>query len=78
VAADPAADEVVAARRRRDAVEAALETLPARQRAVLLQCVEGRSYADIAAALDVSEQAVKALVHRARSSLVERLDDGGD
>lgn len=77
-APDPAADEVVDARRRSAIVEAALEALPDRQRAALLQSVEGRSYAEIAVALDASEQAVKALIHRARTSLAERLGAGGD
>jgi DNA-directed RNA polymerase specialized sigma24 family protein len=31
----------------------------------------------VAVALDVSEKAVKALVHRARSALVEKLQEGG-
>ena len=38
-----------------------------------LTSVEGQSYAEVAAALQVSEQAVKSLVHRARSALAERL-----
>jgi RNA polymerase sigma-70 factor (ECF subfamily) len=74
---DPPVDEVVDARRRRDAVETALVELPHRQRAALLQVVVGRSYAEVAEALEVSEQAVKALVHRARSSLAERLGEKG-
>jgi RNA polymerase sigma-70 factor (ECF subfamily) len=55
-------------------VEVALAELPERQRAALwLAAVEGLSYAEVAEALDVSEKAVKALVHRARSGLAQRL-----
>lgn len=76
-AASPAPDEAADARRRSAAVEQALGRLPDRQRAaLLLAAVEGRSYAEVAEALDVSEQAVKALVHRARSSLAAQLDAG--
>jgi RNA polymerase sigma-70 factor (ECF subfamily) len=73
-AAGPAPDDVVHARRVGDDVQAALGELPERQRAALwLAAVDGLSYADVASALDVSEKAVKALVHRARSGLAERL-----
>jgi len=69
-----AVDDVVHARRLGDEVERELQALPERQRAALwLAAVEGLSYAEIAESLDVSEKAVKALVHRARSSLAERL-----
>lgn len=79
VSATPPSDEVADARRRGDAVARALEALPERQRAALLQsAVEGRSYAEIAEALDVTEKAVKALVHRARSNLAAALEGGGD
>jgi RNA polymerase sigma-70 factor (ECF subfamily) len=71
----PATDDVVHARRMGEGVEAALGALPERQRLALwLSAVEGQSYADVARALDVSEKAVKALVHRARVSLTTRLD----
>jgi len=73
-ASGPAVDEVVDARRRGARVERELEALPERQRAALwLAAVEGLSYAEVASALDVSEKAVKALVHRARTALAERL-----
>jgi RNA polymerase sigma-70 factor (ECF subfamily) len=55
-------------------VERELSALPERQRAALcLVAVEGLAYAEVAEALGVSEQAVKALVHRARSALAEKL-----
>jgi len=71
----PATDDVVHARRMGEGVEAALGRLPERQRLALwLSAVEGQSYAEVARTLDVSEKAVKALVHRARVSLTARLD----
>ena len=77
VAATPQSDEVVDARRRGVAALRALAELPERQRAALLQsAVEGRSYAEIAEALEVTEKAVKALVHRARSNLAAAIDRG--
>lgn len=67
-------DELVDARRRRGRVEAELAALPERQRSALwLAAVEGYSYAEIAEILDTSPQSVKALVHRARSSLADRM-----
>jgi RNA polymerase sigma-70 factor (ECF subfamily) len=67
-------DELVHARRVSAEALAALATLPERQRAALwLAAVEGQSYAEVATALDASEPAVKALVHRARTSLAEAL-----
>jgi RNA polymerase sigma-70 factor (ECF subfamily) len=72
------ADDVVHARRLGEQVERELAALPERQRAALwLTAVDGLSYAEVAQALDVSETAVKALVHRARASLAERLGPEG-
>lgn len=69
----PAIDDVVDARLRGARVQSALLELPERQRAALwLASVEGMSYAEVAEALDVSPQSVKALVHRARSAVVKR------
>ena len=71
-----ASDAVADARRHLVRVDAALGTLPEAQRAALwLVAVEGHSYAEVAQALDTSEPAVKALVHRARRSLAARLED---
>jgi RNA polymerase sigma-70 factor (ECF subfamily) len=54
-----------------------LGKLPEKQRAALcLTAVEGLSYAEVAEALEVTEKAVKSLVHRARSALAERLREG--
>jgi len=72
----PRADDVAHARRVGASVEQALATLPERQRAALwLSAVEGLSYAAIAESLETSEKSVKALVHRARTALVDRLGE---
>jgi RNA polymerase sigma-70 factor (ECF subfamily) len=70
----PDPDAAVDARRLGARVERELAALPEKQRAALcLAAVEGLSYAEVAEALEVSESAVKALVHRARTALAERL-----
>jgi RNA polymerase sigma-70 factor (ECF subfamily) len=59
----------------RDVVREALSGLSERQRmAVLLNKFEGMSYADIAATMDLSPQAVKSLLSRARLKLKEILE----
>jgi RNA polymerase sigma-70 factor (ECF subfamily) len=77
LAADASGPDAAAdARREAERVLRDLEELPEKQRAALcLAAVEGLSYAEIAEALEVSESAVKALVHRARSALVQRLGE---
>ena len=73
----PRTEELIDARREGLAVETALATLPERQRAALwLTAVEGLSYAEVATSLDTSEKSVKALVHRARVALADRLHTG--
>ena len=75
----PAVDAEAAydARRRAERTLDALASLPEKQRAALcLAALEGLAYAEVAEALEVSEAAVKALVHRARSALAERLRAG--
>ena len=58
-----------------DRVQAAMANLNERQRmAVLLHKFEGMSYADIGAALDMTPQAVKSLLSRARDNLREQLE----
>jgi RNA polymerase sigma-70 factor (ECF subfamily) len=70
----PGADDVVDARRLGRAAADELAALPEKQRAALcLTAVEGLSYAEVAEALDVTDKAVKSLVHRARSTLAARL-----
>jgi len=71
---EPASEELVDARREVRALDRALRELPERQRAALwLVAVEGHSYAEVAGSLEISESAVKALVHRARTSLAAQL-----
>jgi RNA polymerase sigma-70 factor, ECF subfamily len=58
----------------REIVRMALESLGERQRmAVLLSKFEGMSYADIAVIMEMSPQAVKSLLSRARENLREVL-----
>jgi RNA polymerase sigma-70 factor, ECF subfamily len=59
----------------RDIVRMAMEELSERQRlAVLLNKFEGMSYAEIAHAMDLSTQAVKSLLSRARENLRQLLE----
>jgi RNA polymerase sigma-70 factor (ECF subfamily) len=58
----------------REALEAALAKLPERQRAALLLVhYEGLSYRETAESIEVSEAAVKSLIHRARTALASEL-----
>jgi RNA polymerase sigma-70 factor (ECF subfamily) len=58
----------------RDVVRIALDSLPDRQRLAVLLCkFEGLSYFDIASALELTPQAVKSLLSRARINLREIL-----
>jgi RNA polymerase sigma-70 factor (ECF subfamily) len=74
----PGVEEVVESMRVGDQVERELARLPERQRIALwLSAAEGQSYAEIALVLETSEKSVKALVHRGRAALVERLGGRG-
>lgn len=67
-------DDLVDARREAKRVEVELARLPERQRSALwLAAVEGHSYAEIAEVLGTTPSSVKALVHRARRNLAERM-----
>ena len=58
----------------RASLEVALDKLPQHQRAALLLVhYEGLSYRDAAEAIEVSEGAIKSLIHRARSMLMVEL-----
>ena len=58
----------------REIVQMALESLGGRQRmAVLLSKFEGMSYAEIAGVMELSPQAIKSLLSRARENLREVL-----
>ena len=60
----------------REMLLAALETLPARQRqVVVLRDLEGLSTPEVAAVLDLSEGNVRVLLHRGRMRLRELLED---
>lgn len=74
VAGGVPSDELVDQRREHKRLEAELALLPERQRSALwLGTVEGYSYAEIAEVLDTTPQSVKALVHRARANLADRM-----
>ena len=75
-AAGPQADEAYAGKRTAERVDAALEELPARQRAALLLRVqEELGYEEIASILATSTSSVKSLLHRARETLAARLEE---
>jgi RNA polymerase sigma-70 factor (ECF subfamily) len=62
-----------------DEIREALAHLAPNQRAALvMRELEDRSYAEIAAALEVSESAVETLLFRARRALREQFEDKGD
>jgi RNA polymerase sigma-70 factor (ECF subfamily) len=76
ISAGPPSDERVHAQRLSEAVDRELAALPERQRAALwLSAVEGLPYAEVARALDVTPQALKSLVHRARTALAGKLQE---
>lgn len=58
-------------------LERAIASLPDRARtAVVLHGIEGYSYEEVAELMDVAVGTVKSHIHRARSLLTERLEDG--
>ena len=60
---------------RAEELRRAFDALPATQRhALVLRELEGRTYAEIAAALELSDSAVETLIFRARRSLREQLE----
>ncbi|MEO1238371.1 MAG: RNA polymerase sigma factor [Pseudomonadota bacterium] len=70
----PRADEAMAAEDRARALEAALDTLPERQRqAVVLRHIEGHSNPEIAAIMDIGVEAVESLTARGKRRLTEVL-----
>jgi RNA polymerase sigma-70 factor (ECF subfamily) len=72
--ADPATD--LLQKEREAQVRAAIDDLSEKQKmAVLLKRYEGFTYAEIAATLDVTEKAVKSLLHRAKIALKSKLSD---
>lgn len=68
------ADETVMAQYQARATAAAIAALPPDQRAtIVLHQMEGLSYREVAAILDISEAAVRGRLHRARLNLAEAL-----
>jgi RNA polymerase sigma-70 factor (ECF subfamily) len=65
----------LAQKRLRQLLSAALAQLPDRQRAALLLVhYEGLSYREAADAIEVTEAAVKSLIHRARATMIAELE----
>lgn len=58
-----------------DRVRSALDSLPERDRALLLLAAEGYSYRDIAAALDLRSSSVGTLLSRAKTRFRERCEE---
>jgi len=76
VAGGPRPDVDADGRRERDRFARAFATLPERQQSALwLAVVEGHSYEEIAGVLGTSVQSVKNRVHRARATLVDRMQE---
>jgi RNA polymerase sigma-70 factor (sigma-E family) len=74
--AEPSAEATAAGNARRDAVLAALATLPTRQREVVaLRYFGGLSTAETAQELSIAEGTVKAHLHRGLAALREQLED---
>lgn len=72
----PNVEREVDGRRTHSALTRALDTLPERQRIALwLSAAEGCSHREVAEVLETSEKSVKALVHRARATLGERMQE---
>jgi RNA polymerase sigma-70 factor (ECF subfamily) len=68
------ADDTVVARHRARAALDAVAALPPDQRAVLvLHQLEGLSYREVAAVVDISEDAVRGRLHRARANLLRAM-----
>ena len=77
-ASERSSEDDVAGREVLVRARAALDALPAQQRAaVLLARVEGFSYDEVADSLSCSVSAVKSLIHRATVTLRERLQEDG-
>jgi RNA polymerase sigma-70 factor (ECF subfamily) len=68
------AEDTVIARQRAGAAMEAIAALPPDQRAVIvLHQLEGLTYREVAAVVNISEDAVRGRLHRARLTLVESL-----
>ena len=70
------ADQAMIDEERRQAVARAITSLPEKYRTVIvLRDVEGKSYEEISAVLDLSDGTVKSRINRARNLLKEKLKD---
>ena len=73
-AIDKNPEEIYKRKRRRELIQAALDSLPPNQRAAfVLAQYEGMTYLEISKVLSVSVAAVESLIYRARQSLVVKL-----
>jgi RNA polymerase sigma factor (sigma-70 family) len=74
----PAADEMIDEARKRDAIAAAIQALPDRQRAaIVLTYHEGLSNAEAAETLGIGVKALESLLVRARQALIRALTASG-
>ena len=68
------ADVLLERRAVSESIKGALATLPEKQRiAFILNKYQELSYAEVAEVMDVSEKAVKSLIHRAKEAMAQRL-----
>ena len=68
--------QLLEAREQLSLVRSLMDSLPEVQRTImLLRDIEGRTYQEIAQALDISETQVKVYLHRARTKIKERIRD---
>lgn len=74
--AQKSAEQAMIEDERRQAVARAITSLPEKYRTVIvLRDIEGRSYEEISAILDMSDGTVKSRINRARNLLKEKLKD---
>lgn len=67
---------IIEAREQLSLVRKLMDSLPELQRTImLLRDIEGKTYQEIAQALNISETQVKVYLHRARTKIKERLKD---
>jgi RNA polymerase sigma-70 factor (ECF subfamily) len=72
-------DEMAEARQTEAAIGRALASLSDRERLAISLCrLQGLSYREIAEALETTESAVKALIHRATVALARRIEETGE
>ena len=77
-AVNPSPEADLEATRKRQAVRAALDGLPEREREMLLLRYSGHSYREIATILSLNETSVGTLLARAKEDFRQALEDHGD